>query len=165
MIKLRNHLLPAGEREANLAFDLTDPNWMKAVSFNPAYGAVLFAAGVFYYFTTDQIRQLVKTIAEHFPGGRLVFDAAGKTAVKLMLKTWVKQAGIKDVGAYFSVKDAKGEMECWSPLLSVSSCGYMQGYQKLEGPGVRSIHRFLAKIADGPLYLQIVRVCFKEESG
>ena len=56
------------------------------------------------------IRQLVKTMAEHFPGGRLVFDAAGKTAVKLMLKTWVKQAGIKDVGAYFSVKDAKGEL-------------------------------------------------------
>ena len=115
VIALRNQLLPAGEREENLAFDLTDPNWMEAVSFDSAYGAVLFAAGVFYYFTTDQIRQLVKTMAEHFPGGRLVFDAAGKTAVKLMLKTWVKQAGIKDVGAYFSVKDAKGELECWSP--------------------------------------------------
>ena len=111
------------------------------------------------------MKQLVKAMAEHFPGGRLVFDAAGKTAVKLMLKTWVKQAGIKDVGAYFSVKDAKGELESWSPLLSVSSCGYMQGYQKLEGPGVRSIHRLLAKIADGPLHLQIVRVRFKEESG
>ena len=165
VIALRNQLLPAGEREENLAFDLTDPNWMKSVSFDPAYGAVLFAAGVFYYFTTDQIRQLVKTMAEHFPGGRLVFDAAGKTAVKLMLKTWVKQAGIKDVDAYFSVKDAKGELECWSPLFSVSSCGYMQGYQKLEGPGGRSIHRLLAKIADGPLCLQIVRVRFKEESG
>ena len=126
---------------------------------------VLFAAGVFYYFTTDQIRQLVKTMVEHFPGGRLVFDAAGKTAVKLMLKTWVKQAGIKDVGAYFSVKDAKGELECWSSLLSVSSCGYMQGYRKLEGPGVSPIHRLLAKIADGPLHLQIVRVRFKEGSG
>ena len=101
------------------------------------------------------MKQLVKAMAEHFPGGRLVFDAAGKTAVKLMLKTWVKQAGIKDVGAYFSVKDAKGELESW----------YMQGYQKLEGSGVRSIHRLLAKIADGPLHLQIVRVRFKEESG
>ena len=28
-----------------------------------------------------------------------------------------------------------------------------------------SIHRLLAKIADGPLHLQIVRVRFKEESG
>ena len=83
-------------------------------------------------------------MAERFPGGRLVFDGAGKTAVRLMLKTWVKQAGIKDVGAYFSVKDAKEELERWSPLLSVSSRGYMQGYRKLEGPGVRPIHRLLA---------------------
>ena len=47
VIALRNQLLPAGEREVNLAFDLTDPNWMEAVSFDSAYGAVLFAAGVF----------------------------------------------------------------------------------------------------------------------
>ncbi len=31
----------------------------------------------------------------------------GRTAVKLMLKTWVKQTGIADIGAYFSVKDAQ----------------------------------------------------------
>ena len=40
----------------------------------------------------------------------------------------------------------------------------MQGYRKLEGPEVRPIHRLLAKIADGPLYLQIVRMEFKEVS-
>lgn len=162
VIALRNQLLPAGEREQNLALDLNDPVWMDAIDVNPADGTVLFAAGVFYYFTTKQVQRLVTSMAERFPGGRLVFDGAGKTAVKLMLKTWVKQAGIKDVGAYFSVKDAKGELELWSPLLSVSSRGYMQGYRKLEGPGVSPIHRLLAKIADGPLHLQIVRVKFKE---
>ena len=143
---------------------MNDPAWMDAIDADPADGTVLFAAGVFYYFTTKQVQRLVTSMAERFPGGRLVFDGAGKTAVKLMLKTWVKQAGIKDVGAYFSVKDAKGELERWSPLLSVSSRGYMQGYRKLEGPGVRPIHRLLAKIADGPLHLQIVRVEFKEVS-
>ena len=123
VIALRNQLLPAGEREQNLALDLNDPVWMDAIDVNPADGTVLFAAGVFYYFTTKQVQRLVTSMAERFPGGRLVFDGAGKTAVKLMLKTWVKQAGIKDVGAYFSVKDAKGELELWSPLLSVSSRG------------------------------------------
>ena len=162
VIELRNQLLPAGEREKNLAFDLTNPNWMKVLRFEPENGAVIFAAGVFYYFTTQQVQQVVTDMAKSFPGGRLVFDAAGKTAVKLMLKTWIKQAGIRDIGAYFSVKNAKKEMECWSPLLSVSTCGYMQGYQKLEGPGIKPIHRFLAKIADGPLHLQIVQVEFKE---
>ena len=162
VIELRNRLLPSGPRERNLALDLNDPAWMDAIDADPADGTVLFAAGVFYYFTTKQVQRLVISMAERFPGGRLVFDGAGKTSVKLMLKTWVKQAGIKDVGAYFSVKDAKAELELWSPLLSVSSRGYMQGYRKLEGPGVSPIHRLLAKIADGPLHLQIVRVKFKE---
>ena len=101
-------------------------------------------------------------MADAFPGGVLVFDAANRAAVKMIAKTWLKSAKIKDVGAYFSVKDAKGELERWSPLLSVSSCGYMQGYRKLAGPGVKPIHRLLATIADGPLHLQIVRMEFKE---
>ena len=103
-----------------------------------------------------------KLCSKRFPGGRLVFDAAGKAAVKLMLKTWVKQAGIKDVGAYFSVKNTKAELEAWSPRLSVSNKGYMLGYQKLDDPAVRPIHRLLAKIADGPMRLQIVREDFRE---
>ena len=45
-------------------------------------------------------------MAERFPGGRLVFDAAGQTAVKLMLKTWVRQAGIWDGG--IPVQDGEG---------------------------------------------------------
>lgn len=162
VIELRNRLLPAEARERNLALDLNDLTWMDAIDADPVDSTVLFAAGVFYYFTTKQMQRLIPAMAKRFPGGRLVFDGAGKTAVKLMLKTWVKQAGIKDVGAYFSVKDAKGELERWSPLLSVSSCGYMQGYRKLAGPGVKPIHRLLATIADGPLHLQIVRMEFKE---
>ena len=31
-------------------------------------------------------------MAEAFPGGKLVFDAANRKAVKLMLKTWIKDA-------------------------------------------------------------------------
>ena len=80
-------------------------------------------------------------------------------AASLFESTW--QAGIKNVGAYFSVKNTKTELEAWSPHLSVSSRGYMLGYQKLDDPAVRPIHRLLAKIADGPMRLQIVRVDFR----
>lgn len=85
---------------------------MDAVRADPDDGAVLFAAGVFYYFTTEEVRALATGVAKRFPGGRLVFDTAGKTAVRLMLKTWVKQAGIRDVGAYFPSRTPRGS---WSP--------------------------------------------------
>lgn len=116
VIEIRDRLLPAGEREKNLAFDLKNPSWMEAVCTDPAEGAVLFASGVFYYFTTEAVKSLTIDIAKRFPGGRLVFDAAGQATVRLMLKTWVKQAGIQDVGVYFSVKNAKQELEPWSQL-------------------------------------------------
>ena len=162
VIEMRERLLPPGEREKNLAFDLKDTHWMEAIHTDPADGTVLFAAGVFYYFTMEEVKSLTIDIAKRFPGGRLVFDSAGQAAVRLMLKTWVKQAGIQDVGAYFSVKDAKQELEPWSPLFSVSSRGYMLGYQSLHDPAVHPVHRLLAKIADGPMHLQIIRVDFAE---
>ena len=161
---VREALLPAEEREKNLAADLNDFSWFDAIDTPTEDGAVFFAAGVFYYFRTEQVCALCAAMAERFPGGRLVFDAAGPTAVKLMLKTWVKQAGIRDVGAYFSVQDIAKELTAWSDRISVSGRGYMLGYQDLRGPGIRIIHRLLARIADGPMKLQIVRMDFREDS-
>ena len=100
--------LESGEREENIGCDLNDTAWFDK---NDAQdGAVFYAAGVFYYFLTDQVKALVQKMAERFPGGKLVFDAAGKSAVKVMLKTWIKDAQIKDVGAYFAVADAKRQL-------------------------------------------------------
>ena len=164
VMAVREALLPAGEREKNLAADLNDVSWFDAIDTPAEDGAVFFAAGVFYYFRTKQVRALCAAMAERFPGGRLVFDAAGQAAVKLMLKTWVKQAGIRDVGAYFSVQDAEKELAAWSDRLTVSSRGYMLGYQPIRGPGIQPIHRLLARIADGPMKLKIVRMEFQEGS-
>ena len=161
VMAVREALLPAGERERNLAADLNDLSWFDAIDAPTEDGAVFFAAGVLYYFRTEQVRALCAAMAERFPGGRLVFDAAGPTAVKLMLKTWVKQAGIRDVGAYFSVRDPARELSPWFDRIAVSSRGYMQGYQKLRGPGIRPVHRLLARLADGPLKLQIMRIEFQ----
>ena len=101
-------------------------------------------------------------MAKAFPCGRLVFDAANKAAVKLMLKTWIKDAKIQDVGAYFAVSDAKAELSPWSEKLQISSRGYMLGYNDLKDPSVSSFFRFLAKIGDEKMKMQIVRLDFKE---
>ena len=160
VIAVRNELLPAGEREENIGCDLNDPSWFAKI--DASGGAVFFAAGVFYYFLQPQVRALVQAMAEAFPGGRLVFDAANRKAVKLMLKTWIKDAKIQDVGAYFAVADAKRELSLWSPRLRVSSRGYMLGYQDLKDPSVSGFFRFLARVGDGMMKMQIVRLDFQE---
>ncbi len=158
VIEVRNQLLPAGEREQNIPCDLNDPTWFNAI--DASGGAVFFAAGVFYYFLTTQVQALVQGMAAAFPGGRLVFDAANASAVKLMLKTWIKDAAIQDVGAYFAVSDAARELGSWAPGLQVSSRGYMLGYQDLKDPAVRPLFRLLARIGDGYMKMQIVQLRF-----
>ena len=93
-------------------------------------------------------------------GGVLVFDAANRTAVKMIAKTWLKSAKIKDVGAYFAVSDAPKEIGAWDSRLQVSSRGYMLGYNDLKDPSVSRFFRFLAKVGDGMMKMQIVKIRF-----
>ena len=108
VIAVRNELLPAGEREKNIPCDLNNTEWFRKI--DASNGAVFFASGVFYYFLTEQVKALVQQMADAFPGSVLVFDAANRTAVKMIAETWLKSAKIKDVGAYFAVSDAKSEL-------------------------------------------------------
>ena len=127
-------------------------------------GAVFFASGVFYYFFTEQVKELIRKRARAFPSGRLVFDAANKKAAKLIRKTWLKVAKIKDVGAYFSVSNAKKELSCWSEDIEVKSRGYMLGYNDLRSPSISASFRLLARLGDSFMKMQIVRIDFKEKA-
>ena len=158
VIAVRNELLPAGEREENIPCDLNDTEWFTKI--DASNGVIFFASGVFYYFLTEQVKALVQKTADAFPGGVLVFDAANRTAVKMIAKTWLKSAKIKDVGAYFAVSDAQKELSPWDNRLRVTSRGYMLGYDDLRDPSVSGFFRFLAMVGDNGLKMQIVKIDF-----
>ena len=160
VIAVRNELLPAGEREENIPCNLNDTAWFSQI--DASDGAVFFASGVFYYFLTEQVKALVQAMAGAFPGGVLVFDAANRTAVKMIAKTWLKSAKIKDVGAYFAVSNAPKEIGAWDSRLQVSSRGYMLGYNDLRDPSVSGFFRFLAKVGDHGMKMQIVKIRFED---
>ena len=161
VIRVRDELLPPGEREENIGCDLNDTAWFDRI--DAADGAVFFAAGVFYYFLRQQVEALVKKMADAFPGGVLVFDAANKKAVRLMLKTWIRDAQIRDVNAYFAVSDATGEIGAWDSRLQVTARGYMLGYNDLTDPSVSRFFRFLAKVGDGMMAMRIVKIRFGDK--
>ena len=161
VIAVRNELLPADEREENIPCDLNNTKWFEKI--DASGGAIFFASGVFYYFLTEQVKALVQAMANAFPGGVLVFDAANRIAVKMIAKTWLKSAKIKDVCAYFAVSDAKSELSLWDSRLKVSSRGYMLGYNDLRDPSVSGFFRFLAKVGDKMMKMQIVKIAFRNK--
>ena len=158
VIAVRNELLTAGERDENIPCDLNNTEWFRKI--DSSNGAVFFSSGVFYYFLTEQVKALVQQMADAFPGCVLVFDAANRTAVKMIAKTWLKSAKIKDVGAYFAVSDAPQEISAWDSRLQVTSRGYMLGYTDLKDPSVSGFFRLLAKVGDGMMKMQIVKINF-----
>ena len=158
VIKVRNDLLPAGERETNLACDLNDYSWMDGI--DASGGAVFFAAGVFYYFKTEDVKKLFRAMAERFPGGVLVFDSCNKRGAGLMRKTWLKEAGITDVNAYFSLED-EAELKEWSNrFASVTAKSYMRGYRDIYG-SVGLLHKLMIRFCDGLVRMKIIKIVFR----
>ena len=159
VIEVRNQLLPAIDRETNLACDLNDYSWMEKI--DASDGAVFFAAGVFYYFKTEAVRRLFDAMARRFTGGALAFDACNARGAKLMRKTWLKEAGITDVDAFFSLED-EGELRGWSDrFAAVTAKSYMRGYRDIYRD-VSLFHRLMIRFCDSLVNMKIVKIMFKE---
>ncbi|MBR2281035.1 MAG: class I SAM-dependent methyltransferase [Spirochaetales bacterium] len=155
VINVRDDLLPSGERERNIACDLNDFKWMDEI--DSSGGAVFFAAGVFYYFRTENLKKLFARLSERFPGAVLVFDSCNRRGVNLMRKTWLKEAGISDVSAFFSLEDEK-ELNSWSiGFRSVSAKSYMRGYRDIYDR-VSFIHKLMIRFCDTLVKMRIVRI-------
>jgi O-methyltransferase involved in polyketide biosynthesis len=158
VIKIRDELLPAGEREENIACDLNDYAWIDRI--DASNGAVFFASGVFYYFKTEAVRRLFATMADCFPGAVLAFDSCNARGAKMMRKNWLKEAGITDVGAFFSLEDEK-ELTGWSgSFQSVTAKSYMRGYRDIY-KDVSFLHKLMIRFCDSLVKMIIVKIAFK----
>ena len=158
VIEVRNEILPPDARTVNIGADLNDISWFDQI--DSSDGAIFFAAGVFYYFLTDEVKKLFTAMEERFPGCTLIFDSANKTAVKVMLKTYVKSAGISDVTKYFYINDLKADLIPWFKGAKVSTKGYMTGYINLKSPSISSGMRLLSKLGDSAMKMRIVKIEF-----
>ena len=155
MIAMRNELLPAGEREINLACDLNAPSWMDQIDADQ--GAVFFAAGVFYYFKTEEVKRLFSAMRQRFPGAVLAFNSCNERGARLMRKTWLKEAGITDVTAFFSLEDPEALRSLG--LSSVSSKSYMRGYRDIY-KNVSLFHKLMIRFCDRLVKMRIVKIVF-----
>lgn len=157
VIKVRNEILPAGEREKNIACDLNDYSWMDQIDKDK--GVIFFATGVFYYFRTEDVRKLFMEMAFRFPGAVLAFDSCNHIGAKMMTKTWLKEAGITDVGAFFYVDDPE-ELKKWtSRFASVTYRSYMRGYRDIYKK-VNRLHKGMIGFCDHIVKMKIIKIQF-----
>jgi len=76
VIELRRKLVGGeGARHHFLACSVLDSAWLNQVGTHRQRPVLFLAEGVFMYLYEAQVRSLVLTLREHFPGAELVFDA------------------------------------------------------------------------------------------
>lgn len=158
VMAVRSRLIAERDREENIACDLKDDSWMDRV--DGTEGVFFFAAGVFHYFKTEEVKALVLKLSERYAGGRLVFDSLGRLGVKLMMSKTLKNMDIRDVKGLFAVDRPTEELN-WSERVKVSTKGYMLGYYDMKSPGVRFSHRLLAKLCDSLMKMAVHRMDFE----
>lgn len=158
VIKVRNELLPENDREKNLGFDLNDDRWMDEI--DAREGAIFYATGVFYYFKTEDVKALFCKMAKRFTGAVIVFDACNRRGAKMMTKTWLKEVGISDVRAFFSL-ESHTELEGWSKdFAKVSAKSYMRGYRDIY-KDVGFLHKLMIRFCDRLVKMIIVKIEFR----
>jgi O-methyltransferase involved in polyketide biosynthesis len=75
VIELRRRFIgDERERYHLLACSVLEDAWLEAVRAHPPRPFLFLAETVFVYFTEAQVKSLVLTLRDHFPGAELVFD-------------------------------------------------------------------------------------------
>lgn len=84
VIDLRRRLLgEEGRRKHRLACSVLDATWLDKVQVNPPKPILFVAETVFVYFTEAQVKALVLTLRDRFPGAELVFDGWRSFEIRL----------------------------------------------------------------------------------
>ncbi len=75
VIELRRKFIgDEGERYHLLGCSVLEDAWLEAVRVHRSAPLPVFGRNVFVYFTEAQVKSLVLTLRDHFPGAELVFD-------------------------------------------------------------------------------------------
>ncbi len=113
-IAFRQSMIPPADRVTDIAKSMLDYTWFDDIQTEDGSVFVL-AGGLFYYFHEEEVRDLVRRIADHFDHGEIFFDAQSKRAIKISNRK-VRKAGNKGSEMYFYINDLQA-LKAWSPKI------------------------------------------------
>ena len=126
VIRCREKYIETGDLERNIVHDLRDHTWFDKIEYEEEKGIIFVAAGVLHYFEYDEAKKLIMAMADHFKGGRFVFDyisAKGLKAGNYQVASTGNETRMK-----FVLNNAIKEISSWNKDIDVNIRSYMEGY-------------------------------------
>lgn len=106
VINLRKSFFPENERRKTISCSFFEERWLSQLQIKD--GILFIAAGVFYYFDKNQMKNFFISIANYFPGCEVFFDSASPLGVKVANKKVLKDGGMDEsVILKWGIKSAK----------------------------------------------------------
>jgi len=94
VIELRRMFIKGNDRRKTISASFLDEGWLNEIVIGDT---VLFiAAGVFYFFKEEEIRDFLKKLVDRYPGGELLFDVCSPYGVKAANQMVIKRAGLDE---------------------------------------------------------------------
>jgi O-methyltransferase involved in polyketide biosynthesis len=116
VIELRKQLIPETERMRCVAKSLLDLSWRNDVE-DIENGVFMISCGVLGFFEKSQIKQFFSSLADNFPGGEMVFEAASKLGN--LISNWgLRRTGMKKATTKWTLKDAN-KLTNWDKRIRV----------------------------------------------
>jgi O-methyltransferase involved in polyketide biosynthesis len=117
VIELRRKLIPDSKRSVCIAGSFLDENWLHQLT---ADDSVLFiAAGVFYYFDEAEIKKFFIRLADGFPSGEILFDAASPLGVKVANKKVIEAGGLDKTAFLTWGIDSAKHIQLWETRMKL----------------------------------------------
>lgn len=141
VIDLRRKLIPETGEDHYIAASLLETGWMDALKKQHPEGQFIFVVeGVLMYFYEEQVKTVLKHIAERFSGGELWFDVCGK----MMVKSGAKPDSLRKSAAEIRSGISDGhEVEIWVPALElIEQACYQKFFTERWGTVMRLFARF-----------------------
>lgn len=134
VIELRSRFIQPGERRKFIAASFLEPAWLSEIKVN---GNVLFiAAGVFYYFTEQEIREFLLRLLEAYPGSQMLFDVSSPLGVRVANQKVIQSSGLDEKSHLKWGLENKRRLLAWDSRIELLGAYY---YYRTLRIGLRNV--------------------------
>ena len=120
VINLRKNFFSNTDRRKMIPCSFLDDTWYREIP--KENGVLFFAAGVFYYFEEEQIKEFFNSLAAAFINCELFFDSASPFGVKVANQKVIKEGGMDETAILkWGIKEPR-QMESWHKNIKLINC-------------------------------------------
>jgi len=134
VIELRSKFMRENERRKFIVASFLDKEWLENIEVS---GNVLFiAAGVFYYFEEQVIKDFIIRLIDTYSNSEIFFDVSSPLGVKIANRKVVESSGLDEKSHLVWGLESKKEILSWDTRIRIIRTYY---YYRTLGIGIRNM--------------------------